>query len=31
VPTFIFGKRKLTGVVTEDVMRSAASAMPGSQ
>jgi predicted DsbA family dithiol-disulfide isomerase len=25
VPTFIFGKRKLTGVVTEDVMRSAAS------
>ncbi len=24
VPSFIFGKRKLTGVVTEDVMRSAA-------
>jgi predicted DsbA family dithiol-disulfide isomerase len=27
VPTFIFGDRKLTGVVTEDVMRSAASDM----
>jgi predicted DsbA family dithiol-disulfide isomerase len=25
VPSFIFGERKLTGVVTEDVMRSAAS------
>jgi predicted DsbA family dithiol-disulfide isomerase len=31
VPTFIFGKRKLTGVVAEEVMRSAASDMPGSQ
>jgi len=31
VPTFIFGNRKLTGVVTEDVMRSAASDMLGSQ
>ena len=31
VPTFIFGQRKLTGVVTEDVMRSAASDMLGSQ
>jgi predicted DsbA family dithiol-disulfide isomerase len=27
VPSFIFGERKLTGVVTEDVMRSAASDM----
>ena len=27
VPSFIFGERKLTGVVTEDVMRSAASEM----
>ena len=25
VPSFIFGERKLTGVVTEDIMRSAAS------
>jgi predicted DsbA family dithiol-disulfide isomerase len=25
VPTFIFGERKLTGVVTEDIMRSAAN------
>ena len=31
VPTFIFGQRKLTGVVTEDVMRSAACDMLGSQ
>jgi predicted DsbA family dithiol-disulfide isomerase len=31
VPTFIFGQRKLTGVVTEEVMRSAASNMLGSQ
>ena len=27
VPSFIFGERKLTGVVTEDTMRSAASAL----
>ena len=27
VPSFIFGDRKLTGVVTEDVMRSAANEM----
>ena len=31
VPTFIFGKRKLTGVVTEHVMRSAASDMVSSE
>jgi len=30
VPSFIFGERKLTGVVTEDVMRSAASDMINS-
>ena len=30
VPTFIFGERKLTGVVTEDVMRSAARDMINS-
>ena len=30
VPSFIFGERKLTGVVTEDVMRSAASDLVNS-
>lgn len=30
VPSFIFGERKLTGVVTEDVMRSAASELVNS-
>ena len=30
VPSFIFGERKLTGVVTEDVMRSAASDLMNS-
>ena len=30
VPTFIFGERKLTGVVTEDLMRSAARDMINS-
>ena len=30
VPSFIFGERKLTGVVTEDVMRSAASELINS-
>ena len=31
VPSFIFGERKLTGVVTEDVMRSAANELINSQ
>jgi len=31
VPSFIFGERKLTGVVTEDVMRSAAKELLGAQ
>ena len=31
VPSFIFGERKLTGVVTEDVMRSAANELVNSQ
>ena len=31
VPSFIFGERKLTGVVTEDVMRSAANDLVNSQ
>lgn len=31
VPSFIFGERKLTGVVSEDVMRSAASELVKSQ
>lgn len=31
VPSFIFGDRKLTGVVTEDVMRSAASDLINSR
>ncbi len=31
VPSFIFGERKLTGVVSEDVMRSAASDLAKSQ
>jgi len=30
VPSFIFGERKLTGVVTEDVMRSAANDLVNS-
>lgn len=30
VPSFIFGERKLTGVVPEEVMRSAAKELPGS-
>ena len=30
VPSFIFGDRKLTGVVTEDIMRSAASELARS-
>ena len=30
VPSFIFGERRLTGVVTEDVMRSAASELLNS-
>jgi len=31
VPSFIFGERKLTGVVTEDVMRLAANELVNSQ